>query len=354
MGTDGTSAVTDPWGQVHDCSGLYVMDAAAFPTSVGVNPSAAITAIAELKIERFIDQHGSPGWTAGDKAPATAWVDAQGRDALDPLNRDGIQDNDEKTCQPLGLIFCEVMHGFLVKIDDHQRPVIDWDNPEAFPRDLSAFTCAEDDGVKEGTTIKVALTADVTDLARLISPDPSLAAVKVGMVEGHSSVTFDDLKATPTLTSAGTPKEPPALRTKGFLRLFVRPSRAPEKPIRFFRYQLDFVDEKGTARQLNGLKLLRNAPGLDLWHETSTLYFEISDQGSRRNRQRGILRISAEDFLRVQVPSLFITGTNDDARKSWALAAFSNYYARELTVVYQTHKEHVMSLITKLVTAIHV
>ena len=30
------------------------MDAAAFPTSVGVNPSATIAAVAEYKIEQFI------------------------------------------------------------------------------------------------------------------------------------------------------------------------------------------------------------------------------------------------------------------------------------------------------------
>ena len=46
--------MTNADGEVHGCEGLYVMDAAAFPTSVGVNPSATIAAIAEYKIERFI------------------------------------------------------------------------------------------------------------------------------------------------------------------------------------------------------------------------------------------------------------------------------------------------------------
>ena len=56
MGAPGQS-VTNPEGEVHECSGLYVMDAAAFPTSVGVNPSATIAAVAEFKIERFIHNH---------------------------------------------------------------------------------------------------------------------------------------------------------------------------------------------------------------------------------------------------------------------------------------------------------
>ena len=53
MGERGRS-VTDAKGEVYGCEGLYVMDAAAFPTSVGVNPSATIAAIAEYKVEQFI------------------------------------------------------------------------------------------------------------------------------------------------------------------------------------------------------------------------------------------------------------------------------------------------------------
>ena len=46
--------VTEDDGQVVGCEGLYVMDAAAFPTAVGVNPSATIAAVAEYKIERIL------------------------------------------------------------------------------------------------------------------------------------------------------------------------------------------------------------------------------------------------------------------------------------------------------------
>ena len=49
-------AVTDQYGLVMDKKGLYVVDASAFPNSVGMNPSATICALAEYKVSRFI--HG--------------------------------------------------------------------------------------------------------------------------------------------------------------------------------------------------------------------------------------------------------------------------------------------------------
>ncbi len=57
MGKDGES-VTNAAGEVHGCNGLYVMDAAAFPTSVGVNPSATIAAIAEVQ-DRAVHPEGT-------------------------------------------------------------------------------------------------------------------------------------------------------------------------------------------------------------------------------------------------------------------------------------------------------
>ena len=93
MGEHGRS-VTDAGGEVHGCEGLYVMDAAAFPTSVGVNPSATVAAIAEYKIERFIRKYGESSqaaWRARDHEQAEQWITTHTRDALDPLNREGIR-----------------------------------------------------------------------------------------------------------------------------------------------------------------------------------------------------------------------------------------------------------------------
>ena len=46
MGHDPLHAVCDAHGQVHAQKGLWVADASLFPTSMGVNPSLTIAALA--------------------------------------------------------------------------------------------------------------------------------------------------------------------------------------------------------------------------------------------------------------------------------------------------------------------
>ena len=49
-----------------------------------------------------------------------------------------------------------------------------------------------------------------------------------------------------------------------------------------------------------------------------------------------------------------ITGTNDPARKSWALLAFYRYFAGELADIYMQRADAVKDAFFKLVTGIHV
>ena len=53
MGVDATSSVVGPDHQVHDCAGLYVVDGAAVPTSLGVNPQITIMALATRAAEKI-------------------------------------------------------------------------------------------------------------------------------------------------------------------------------------------------------------------------------------------------------------------------------------------------------------
>ncbi|MCH2163589.1 MAG: GMC family oxidoreductase [Marinovum sp.] len=46
MGHDPATSVTDPQGRLRECPGLWVADASLFPTSMGVNPSLTIAALA--------------------------------------------------------------------------------------------------------------------------------------------------------------------------------------------------------------------------------------------------------------------------------------------------------------------
>jgi choline dehydrogenase-like flavoprotein len=46
MGRDRATSVADPWGQLHDVSGVWIGDTSAFPTSTGTNPMATAMALA--------------------------------------------------------------------------------------------------------------------------------------------------------------------------------------------------------------------------------------------------------------------------------------------------------------------
>ena len=328
-------AVTSPLGEVHDCPGLYVMDAAAFPTSVGVNPSATIAAVAEFKVEQFIREKRDRQWTARDKAGAQAWVDGQGRADIDPLNQGEMAGGTSLDLDVLTLSFTETVRGFY---DEVAGPGSRFDDLETFPEHLAAFTDAEEAGIANNSRIEARLTATASDLGRLISSDPMVSPMKMGL---EGPIEF------PAKDKPGEEKpadEKPPVQATGFLQLFVKSRQGTKAPVRFFRYVLKFA-ENGQHYTLNGLKVLRDSPGFDIWSDTSTVYFEIQADGTETEAvhtppvRRGILRISIEDFLQGQLRSIEIEGTVDTARKSWALAAFYQYFVGELATVYMKRAE---------------
>ncbi|MGI9511134.1 MAG: GMC family oxidoreductase N-terminal domain-containing protein, partial [Geminicoccaceae bacterium] len=139
-------AVTKPSGEVVGCDGLYVMDAAAFPTAVGVNPSATIAAVAEYKIDQFIEKVLVPSPEEGPtgseweekRAPAgktvADWIaDLKTRycdDVLDPLASIGRKRSESEAPAPLGLTFKEHMSGLFT--DEPGKSAVDWDKLTGF------------------------------------------------------------------------------------------------------------------------------------------------------------------------------------------------------------------------------
>jgi len=53
MGRDRASSVVDQNHQVHDTRGLYIVDGASVPTSLGVNPQVTIMAMATRAAEKI-------------------------------------------------------------------------------------------------------------------------------------------------------------------------------------------------------------------------------------------------------------------------------------------------------------
>jgi choline dehydrogenase-like flavoprotein len=46
MGEDPASSVAGPWGELHDCRGVWIGDGSAFPNATGINPMVTIMALA--------------------------------------------------------------------------------------------------------------------------------------------------------------------------------------------------------------------------------------------------------------------------------------------------------------------
>jgi len=332
------------------------MDAAAFPTSVGVNPSATIAAVAEFKIERFIrewrrkhkydaSQGSQTGtaleWRARDHEKAQEWFDRYGRSALDPLNHGvlGISGTSgtEQRSPVIGLRFEEHMTGWACDVD--VQDATNWSDLDGFPPRIFKFVQAENTGIADGPTIDVDLCVIVDDLARLISTAPGIEPASIRVKGRVKRREMSGAEETFTLTS------------ESFIQMFLRP-RQESVPTRFFRYHLEFMDGNSPV-VINALKVLRDSAGFDAWHDTATSYFEMHAPALPR-LQRGILRVSFERFLREQLRSMNVTGTNDPSRRSWALAAFYKYFGGELLEVYASRIDTLTQLLGNLLTEIHV
>lgn len=342
MGERGRS-VTSADGAVHGCEGLYVMDAAAFPAPVGVNPSATIAAVAEYKVEQFIQQR-RPGWRPRDYEGVAAWTaSAGGPEAIDPLNATDASNAKIVTSRSaparevdvLGLTFTERMGGFFASIDQEEYQGILFQPLSSFPTNVKPFLDSEGQSIADGCApLSVCLKVSAPDLARLITRGGDLNPARLSLsgsvaFEGHKPFTVDS--------------------EHSFLHLFVE-SGSPADPRKFFRYHVRYGGGS-EFYELDGVKVLADAPGFDTWHDTSTVYATLTGPSGW---QRGVLRVSIETFVREQMPSFLITGTTDPARQSWALLAFYKYFAGELIDIYMKRADAVKDALFKLVTSIHV
>ena len=70
MGQDPATSVCDGEGRVHGCEGLYIADASAIPTQLGVNPQHTIMALARYFAERLLERSQSRRATPSEAPPA--------------------------------------------------------------------------------------------------------------------------------------------------------------------------------------------------------------------------------------------------------------------------------------------
>jgi choline dehydrogenase-like flavoprotein len=345
-----SSRVTEYTGEVIGCPGLYVMDAAAFPTAVGVNPSATIMAVAEYKIARFIKKElrigGFP--RVPSDADVAAWVQRQGRAVLDPIDARRGDRSPPPVAPPLGLEFEEGITGFLCDIDPAE-PLVDWLTIDDFDgAKIASFDAAERRGTASRRKIEVKLTASIGDLDRFLQVQRQGRSERVKLTGEF-------------IIDGGSYRELyKVLPEKSFLQLFVRPRVTDDgngSVVRFFRYRIVGASDDRT-RVIEGAKVLRDDPQFDVWYDLSTLYFDVFDQtvfpARGKPLQRGIMRLALDDFVERQLRSITITPENaDPARKSWAYFAFVQYYGGEVARIYVSKPHLVKDFLKNVLGAAH-
>lgn len=345
MGESPEGAVTAVNGEVFGCPGLFVMDAAGFPTPVGVNPSATVAAVAEYKIERFLRTlPGREGWTAPELEEARRWAGARQHD-LDPLAAlDEAGGHALPASRPIGIAFEERMEGF--------------HGPIGGGRERGAYREAEKEGIRSAATLEMRLDAEVEDLSdfllkqeryeQQVAASHSVASASYGppqiSVRGEVRIRG----------AGGSDATEQRLEVLGgsAIALTAADERGDrDAPQRCLSYRL-LLGGSERPRRLEGRKLLRDDPRLDAFEDSTTLFFDLLEDGVAI--RRGVLRLPAQVFLGVQLPSFRATNTNDPVREAWALAAFGHFFLGRLAQVYLPGVRGLAPLLGRSARRLHV
>ena len=337
MSNTSADGVTDGNGKVWGTRALYVLDGAAMPSSLGTNPSATIAAIAERNVRKALSDPASPIYTA---TPVPLDPPLPGGDSLAEIRRrlgqtaavlDPIAAISAAAPPPssaaVGFEFTEIMDGFY-KSDEAGVDAV-W------------------------LPITVTLHATIDDLnAFLVNPEHSVrlhGSATLGAVTGGSG----DYTATGTLkllrrieavqlvedlfTRAGglastlRNKSAP-LTDKEHADLAALVDQIQSTSHRYeMTYALTLSGPDGTW-DFQGVKKVYGGSGLAVWRQTTTL--DITLCGPSHVTHRGRMRVHLADFLRTQLPSFAVSGTEDDARVAWGFERFFRFFFGTLRQVY--------------------
>lgn len=329
--------VTNEAGELRECPGLYVMDAAGFPGPVGANPSATIAAVAEYKVATFLGDE----WLtelAGQKdkkrveklkqdiaklveerEKAKTWVTDQGRGILDPLGpgEDAAQElrSVEPAHRPVGIEFTEKMEGTV------------------------AMTAAQE--------IEIKLEVKIDDLASFLARHARDTEARVRIVDGTIKITEQSSEEEKRSEKQSSGEQENDRNSHGGSEvtaqvdhhesyMLIMPRRLAESGRETRRIHYYIVASDGRTKYvLDGHKNLEDDPGFDAWEDTTTLNFDLEKHEATGTLEKGEgkLRLAAAEFFGTQLRS-FRADTDDPARQAWALASFGRFFFGNLVDVY--------------------
>lgn len=360
MAIDPKDGATTPQGEVHGCPGLFVMDAALFPSPVGVNPSATILAIAERNIEAFIRKRPGLHDFVAPEAHAARSIDPARRARLTPAAIDTTQPSPAIETKAVGIRFDERMYGF--HSSRCNAPAIvgaELDGTRHTERLYSALEACYIEGRRAEDALELVLQAEIGDLSGFLA-DPH----RRGKLTGTLQLMSRDPngpglhpRLREHLNAAGGSL---AVHT-GEIELLAK----VKKDERVFRYLLTFRSPLPDGRDLvlEGHKRLRDEPGQDEWQDTTALFFWLAevdhyDQHARPIadkdvRSHGVVRVSLDEFLYKQLPSIEVINVRnapgsdqpDPANVVWAAATFGKFFFGSLADVYMKEA----ALVTRVV-----
>lgn len=118
--------------------------------------------------------------------------------------------------------------------------------------------------------------------------------------------------------------------TDGEVRLFERdPQRVETWDM---RYLMRTASVDGGHYRFEGVKVLHDDPGFDVWKDTTTLSVRILDEDDSASAA-GVLRLSAINLFR-QLRTLKVTGVPDAKRRRQYLLRFLAMFAKRLVHIY--------------------
>ena len=244
--------------EVHD--GLLVVDGAAVPTALGVNPFATITALAERSVEAAAKRAGiHVDWARNGeldlfKPPRHPKPMPKELRKAERLIRHAIDSDAE------GIAFTELMTGF-INVED----------------EVSDFQTAYNAAQAAGSSARFFLSCHAWDTDDLVG------------LEDHPAM------LTGTFTCAGIVGSP-FMVLRGDFNLFNKDPRAPDTTN--LTYNFDMISTRGEIIHFNGYKIVDRSIALQpwaTWKATSTLYVTLSKNGKIIGR--GILHIEPRDFV---------------------------------------------------------